>query len=98
MLFGFTFIVTSDPPISNERTAEVRSRLNGDASGAEMSRLPRFLSMMSVLGFECVERDARKGNKFFILMVFRKAGESKGKEKDVEGGGSFLKPCIYKRR
>ena len=97
-MFGFTFIVTSDPPISNERTAEVRSRLNGDASGAEMSRLPRFLSMMSVLGFECVERDARKGNKFFILMVFRKAGESKGKEKDVEGGGSFLKPCIYKRR
>ena len=78
--------------------AEVRSRFNGDGGKEEMRRMPRFLNMMDALGFDCLDRDARRSNKFFVLMVFKKVRETKLKEADVEGEGTFLKPCIYKRR
>lgn len=75
--------------------SEVRSRFNGTSDG---SMLPRFFNLMEVLGFEAVNKDARKKNKFFVLMIFKKVSDRRGKDKDVEGEGDYLKPCIYKRR
>ena len=65
--------------------------------------MPRFINMMSVLGFEKVNGDIRKNNKFFVLMEFRKVlrwkdAVAKRREEEVKGTGVFLKPCVYKRR
>jgi ribosomal RNA-processing protein 8 len=85
--------------------AEVRSRFLESAKekGAKEKKrdlMPRFLSLMTALGFEVVERDCKSSNKFFVLMEFRKVARYKKELKAgaIEGEGQWLLPCIYKRR
>jgi len=82
--------------------AEVRSRFEDKSKAKDKKNLmPRFLTLLSWLGFECVEKDCKPSNRFFVLMEFKKIAKYKGslvKESMIEGEGGFLLPCIYKRR
>ncbi len=84
--------------------AEVRSRFT-HTKNMDMQR--RFIRLMEGLGFECEAQDARRENKYFVLMEFKKVSphnkglkkdDIKGIVSDEEESRMYLKPCIYKRR